>query len=82
MLQSCCAARSVTLINLTARPMTPADSRLKSDWLGQLQVRRMLMDMMWTTNCARFCRRTHKDIQEEIGHKLTYCMRDYSSRSL
>jgi len=25
---------------------TPADSTLKSDWLEQLQVRRMLMDMM------------------------------------
>ena len=38
---------------------TPADSTLKSDWLEQLQVRRMLMGMMWTTNHTHIHTRTH-----------------------
>lgn len=37
---------------------TPADSTLKPDWLERLQVRRMLMDMMWTTNRTQQCRLT------------------------
>lgn len=45
---------------------TPADSTLNSDWLEQLQVRRMLMDMMWTA--VHTHTNTHKDKNEQIGH--------------
>ena len=54
---------------------TPADSTLKSDWLEQLQVRRMLMDMMWTTNHTHT--HTHKDTREQIGHTHTHTLVQY-----
>lgn len=48
---------------------TPADSTLSSDWLEQLQVRRMLMDVMWTTNHTRKRRRT-QGRTPQIGQAL------------
>lgn len=80
MLLSCCAVRSVTLINLTARLTTPADSTLKSDWLEQLQVQEDangydVDNKLHTATQAR----TQK--QEQMGHARTYPVHTYSVRT-
>lgn len=53
--------------------MTPADNTLTSDWLEQIQVRRMLMEGTWTTNCTAMIR-THADRQNTIDLKNAHAL--------